>query len=167
MGLKSPHILLAASNTLQMLENIKQILNQDALNAVQVEIDKNVIELFSLGEAHYLFAKQTDKRYWRQRISRFYYGVYNIRRSIQLHFSGVYTTDISDHKKIDVLPDQFPNASQYRQRLKDLREDRNLADYDHTASENDLLFTQDKWEFLVSAFLADARDFLKGRGITL
>jgi hypothetical protein len=36
------------------------------------------------------------------------------------------------------MPDDLPNNSTYKRRLVDIREDRNLADYDHSADESDL-----------------------------
>jgi hypothetical protein len=84
MKLKSPHILLASSNTRKMLENIRHILDQKACDTIQDEIDKNVKALFDLGLEHFNFAKQTPSQYWRQRISRFYYGAYNVRRARKL-----------------------------------------------------------------------------------
>jgi len=70
MKSKSPHILLASSNTRKMLENIRHLLDQKACDAIQDEIDKNVKALFDLGLGHFNFAKQTPSQYWRQRISR-------------------------------------------------------------------------------------------------
>jgi hypothetical protein len=67
-----------------MLENIRHILDQKACDTIQDEIDKNVKALFDLGLEHFNFAKQTPSQYWRQRISRFYYGAYNVRRARKL-----------------------------------------------------------------------------------
>ncbi len=167
MGLKPPHILLAAPNTREMLENLRHVLDTSACDAIQQEINENVKALFALGEEHFQFAMQSQKKFWRQRISRLYYGAYNVRRAVQLHFDGVYQTDVSDHKKIGFMPDSFPNKKTYQQRLADLRNDRNLADYDHVADESDLLLTQDEAEDLVTDFINDARNFLKNRGVTL
>jgi hypothetical protein len=167
MGLKSPHILLAASNTRQMLENLRHVLDVSACDAIQQDIDKNVKALFVLGEEHFQFAIQTQKKFWRQRISRLYYGAYNVRRAVQLHFNGDYKTDVSDHKNIGILPDAFPNKMRYQQGLVDLRDDRNEADYNHDADEADLTLTQNDAEALVTDFINDARYFLNSRGVTL
>ncbi len=114
MGLRTPHILLASSNSMKLLENIKHILDANAYQAIQDEINENVKALFELGQSHYSFAQNLNKKHWRQRISRFYYGAYNVRRAIHLHFNGVYNTDITDHKKFDVLPESFPNSKYYK-----------------------------------------------------
>jgi hypothetical protein len=167
MKSKSPHILLASSNTRKMLENIRHLLDQKACDAIQDEIDKNVKALFDLGLGHFNFAKQTPSQYWRQRISRLYYGAYNVRRALQLHYNGDYNTDVSDHKKIYNMPDDLPNNEIYKRHLVDMREDRNIADYDHSASESDLTLTQDEAEKIVTDFIADVRTFLMNRGISL
>ena len=167
VSLKNPHILLAAKNTREMLENIRHIIDAGATRAIEDEIEKNTQELFALGEEHYDFAKHTAKSHWRQRISRFYYGAYNVRRAIQLYDSGVYSTDSSDHKKIDQMPQSLNNIQTYKNKLRSLREDRNLADYDHSASESDLVFTQDDYEQLVTDFINDARTFLTQKGVSL
>jgi len=150
-----------------MLENLRLVLTQPACDAIEAEITANVRELFSLGEHHFAFARQTTRDYWRQRISRFYYAAYNARRAIQLDFDGVYRTDVSDHKEIGALPNSFSNRNTYERRLVDLRGDRNLADYDHAADEGDLVLTQEEAENLVADFINDARAFLAGRGVVV
>lgn len=150
-----------------MLENIRHIIDNSAVAAIEDEIKKNTRELFVLGEEHYNFARQTTKSHWRQRVSRLYYGAYNVRRAIQLSDDGLYSTDSSDHKNIHKLPNSLNNIEIYKNQLKTLREDRNLADYDHSASENDLVFTQDQYEQLITNFIRDARTFLNQKGVTL
>ena len=120
--------------------------------------------LFVLGEEHYRFAVQIPGKHWRQKISRFYYGAYNVRRAVRLRYDGGYSTDLSDHKKPD-LPDKFPDKNTYEVQIKTLRDDRNLADYDHTADEADLVIALSDAERLVDDFIKDARDFLAAQGV--
>ncbi len=167
MGLlRSPHLLLASSNSLKMLTNLRHILDADACNAIQSEINANVKLLFELGQSHYMFAKQLARLHWRQRISRFYYGAYNVRRAISLHSNGSYGTDVDDHKKTE-LPNELNDYSIYSNQLRVLRDDRNLSDYDHTAIESDLVLTQDETELFVTSFLDNARIYLVDRGVVL
>jgi len=165
--LKPPHILRASQNVSEMLENLRHILDANACSMIQSEINANVKALFGLGEEHFNFARQTPKRYWRQRISRLYYGAYNIRRAVQLHCNGIYRTDVSDHSRIGDLIDSFPNMDTYKRRLTDLREDRNLADYSHDATESDLILAQNDADELVNNFIIDARNFLASRGVVI
>ncbi len=167
MSVKKPHILLAATNPLAMLENIRHVVGNDAVRQIQKEIDKNVRELFALGNEHLTFSKQIPNRSWRQKISRLYYGAFNARRAIVLHFSGDYHTDVSDHKNVGKLPDSFPNKETYSIQLRDLREDRNLADYDHSATVDDLLRPLEESERIVDQFISDARSFLENRGVRI
>jgi hypothetical protein len=78
--------------------------------------------------------------------------------------SGVYTTDADDHKRIGDLPSDFPLLGIWKDFLTKFRADRNLADYDHTASENDL--EMDSKQYLKKAVEFDqtARLYLKSRG---
>jgi hypothetical protein len=165
--LKPPHILRASTNVSEMLENLRHILDANACSTIQGEINNNVKSLFLLGEEHFHFARQTQRRFWRQRISRLYYGAYNIRRAVQLLCNGTYRTDVSDHSKIGELIDSFPNKDTYKRKLTDLREDRNLADYSHDANESDLILSQDDAEALITEFINDARNFLNNRGVNV
>lgn len=65
------------------------------------------------------------------------------------------------------LPDGFNNAATYATKLRVLREDRNLADYSHLASEADLVVSAEDAGVLVEKFLDDSREYLTARGITL
>lgn len=80
---------------------------------------------------------------------------------------GTYKTDVSDHKNIDSLPSGFPNQNTYGNQLATLRDDRNLADYDHEAQESDLIITIQDAEQLVSQFISDSKAFLVSKGVTL
>ncbi len=166
MILRSPHLLLASSNPHRMLANLSHILDPDACNRIRHEIDMNVKLLVDLGESHYAFAKQLSRQYWRQRVSRFYYGAYNVRRAINLHERGVFRMDVEDHRKID-LPSGLSNHSTYKIRLQELRDDRNLSDYDHTAAESDLLIAQDDAEQIVEGFISDSKIYLSKKGVSL
>jgi len=163
--LKSPHILLAASNVRKMLENIRHLLDPNAVQLLVNEINRNGIGLFRLGHQHYRFAVQIDFRFWRQKVSRLYYSVYNVRRAVVLIQNGVYNTDLSDHKNVGELPADFPNRETYTRRFTDLRNDRNLADYSHDASKKDLVISPSEAEDLARQFLKDARSYLRVRGV--
>ncbi|GAB5098420.1 hypothetical protein YK56LOC_41370 [Caballeronia sp. HLA56] len=124
-----------------MIRNLTGILDESELAKIRREIDANVVGLFNLGETHFRFAVLIAATEWRQKVSRFYYAAYNMRRAVALKFDGSYTTDSSDHHKVDVIPDVLENHGLYRVKLKNLRDDRNLADYSHLANETDLLLS--------------------------
>ena len=75
--------------------------------------------------------------------------------------------DSSDHKRIEVLPDDFPNKNRHANRLGVLRDDRNLCDYDHTAKLADLVVGVKEAAELVQQFLRDAQGYLKRRGVSI
>lgn len=165
--MKSPHLLLASSNCRRLVENLRGVLDPAACALLEQEIDRNTVDLFHFGEQHYTFAKSVSRTHWRQKVSRLYYGAYNVRRAVQLHTEGVFKTDVSDHKNMDAFPSAFPNSSTYKNQLVVLRDDRNLADYAHDAVETDLVLTVADAEKLVSDFVADSRHFLTSRGLTI
>jgi len=163
----SPHILLAAPNVRKMQTNLANLLSHASIVSIEGAITENVVQLYRLGRNHYLFARRQTNRDWRQKISRFYYGAYNVSRSVRLAHNGEFNTDVSDHKKIESLPPGFPNTALYQNQLIALREDRNLCDYDHTSSITSLALDVVSTESLVTNFLVDARTFLASKGITL
>jgi hypothetical protein len=164
---KSPHLLLAAGNVRKLHTNLVDVLQQNALDAIEAEIDANVAQLYSLGRSHFLFAIRQGNRDWRQKISRLYYAGYNVSRAIRLCVSGEYSTEVSDHKKIDALPDDFPDRNTYANRLAVLREDRNVCDYDHVASRGDLVWGVEESVEILDKFLRAAKKYLRGRGVVI
>jgi hypothetical protein len=88
-----------------------------------------------------------------------------VSRAVRLCVNGEYSIDSSDHKRIEVLPDDFPNRNRYANRLGVLRDDRNLCDYDHTAKLTDLVVNVSDAAELVQQFLKDAHRYLKQRGV--
>lgn len=165
--MKSPHILRASGNVQQMRANLVDVLDAAAIAALERAIAQNAAQLFRLGMAHYYFARRQNSRAWRQKISRLYYAAYNISRAVRLSFNGEFSVEVGDHKKVDVLPGDFPNVNTYSNRLSALREDRNLCDYDHTARIRDLVVDVKEWHRLVTDFGKDARLYLQGRGVSL
>ena len=166
-NLSEPHVLLASKDPQKLIRNLRGILTERQLGKIQQEIDKNVVWLFKLGLEHYSFAKTINNRNWRQRISRLYYGAYNIKRALQLKESGAFATDVSDHKTIDELPDALENVAVYKARLKTMRDDRNLADYSHLAREDDLLIPADETQDIVSELIVDAKKYFATKNIQL
>ena len=167
MALKPPHVLLAGRNPRQVKENLASVLDQAALQLVEDAIRANVLLLFSLGSQHYSFARRLPNRHWRQAVSRAYYGAYNVSRAVRLQVSGEFSTDAKDHQKFDSLPDDFPKKSTYSNRLATLRDDRNLCDYDHTATEADLVIGRAAALTLAEEFIADAKGYLTSLGTAI
>ena len=165
--MKSPHLLRTGPNVRRMKENLVNVLDAVAINVIETEILANVAQLYALGRGHYLFAVRQRNRYWRQKVSRFYYAAYNVSRAVRLCVNGEYSTDSSDHKKIEELPNDFPNRNTYSNKLGVLRDDRNLCDYDHTAKIGELVLGIDDSQRLVEEFQLDARTYLRGRGVNL
>jgi hypothetical protein len=164
-NMKSPHLLRAGTNVRKVKDNLVSVVDVTAISAIEAEICANAAQLYALGRAHYRFAVRQNNRSWRQKISRLYYAAYNVSRAIRLCVSGDYSTDSSDHKRIDSLPDNFPNKNQYANRLPVLRDDRNLCDYDHTGKMTDLVVSVNDAVELVRRFMEDAQVYLKNRGV--
>lgn len=166
-GLNSPHLLLASSNPIKMIKNLSHLLAENELAKLTDEVNRNAVALFDLGLIHYSFAVRLSDNDWRQKISRLYYGVYNVRRAIMLKNSGVYSTDSSDHKSVDQLPETLSNRESYISRLRDLREDRNLADYSHLAEVSDLVLPPSEAMKFAESFIFDCRNFMVQCGLAI
>lgn len=166
-GLKAPHLLLAAPNPNKLISNLSHILLPTELAKITVELDRNVTQLFALGTSHYNFATRLSTRNWRQKVSRLYYGVYNVRRAVALKDEGLFSSDSSDHKAVDHLPDSLPNRAGHSSNLKVLRDDRNLADYSHAATAADLVMTLADAQAFAASFIGDCRIFLRSQGLSL
>ena len=165
--MKSPHLLRAGANARRLKDNLVTVVDASAISAIEAEICTNAAQLFALGRSHYSFAARQNNRSWRQKISRLYYAAYNVSRAVRLCVSGEYSTDSADHKKIENLPDDFPNKHSYANRLGVLRDDRNLCDYDHTTRLNDLVIGVDDSLALTESFVRDARGYLRRRGVNV
>lgn len=165
--MKTPHLLLAAGNVRRLKTNLVHIVDAAAIGAIEADICANCAQLYVLGRSHYRFAKKQSSKDWRQKISRLYYGAYNVSRAVRLCVNGEFSTEVGDHKKIDVVPDDFPNKNTYANRLKVLRDDRNLCDYDHTAVLGDLVLVPADALDLVTEFLRDARTYLAQHGVQI
>ncbi len=122
--------------------------------------------LYKLGRHHLLFAKRIHySGDWRQKISRGYYCCYNISKAIRLIYSGEYSQESSDHKKIGELPDDFNRQSFWSNFLIQYRSDRNLADYDHGKNCRELKMTPKNYLIQTDKFLHDAKTYLVNRGV--
>jgi len=166
-NLKEPHILLASSNPYRVIKNLNGVLSAAELAKIQSAIDSNALALLSLGESHYNFAKAIPSSEWRQKVSRFYYAVYNVRRAVSLRHDGSFSTDSSDHNNVDQIPEQLEGAAIYKSKFRNLRDDRNLADYSHLATEADLLISVVDAENLATNFIIHAKNFLTMIGMTV
>ena len=165
--MKSPHLLLASGNARKLMTELAGLLPPATIAIIEADIRRNVKELFHLGDAHRAFASGSARRDWRQCISRLYYGCYSASRALRLEVSGHFTTDSSDHKNIGLLPSGFPRREQFKNQLDTLREDRNLADYDHTAVEADLVIPVPDAIAIAQDFMQEAKTYLVSRGVTL
>jgi hypothetical protein len=161
-----PHVLLIG-NPYSAIINLAHILSESELNKIKLAVQEEVRLLYLLGQNHYNFAISINHEEWRQKVSRLYYAAYNTKRAIQLQDSGKYSTDVSDHKDIDSLPQNLNQKTIHGSMLKQLRDDRNLADYSHTGRANDLFVTTEELERKVDSFLTDCKTYLTTAGINL
>ena len=157
--------LLNLGNPWKVKQNLTSILTEDALAAIESEIEKNATDLYRLGLEHYRFAVSQSPQRWRQKVSRLYYAAYSVSRSVRLYVSGEYSNEPNDHKNIGRLPDDFPNRSRFSNRLSVLRADRNTADYDHLSHARDLVISPTNAALLVEEFLTEVKNYLNDRGL--
>ncbi len=143
------------------------LLEPDQIDLINLQQRLQAKAMFDLGLSHFRFGKSLNNTHWRQRVSRFYYGAYNGSKAIRYLVDGAHSTDSSDHKRIGDLPKGFPMRETYNARLKELRDDRNKCDYDHTARARDLFISQTNAEQLTGDFLRHTLAYLNGRGLDL
>ena len=159
--------ILNLGNPRKVKHNLSHILNNDALQAIEEEIEENVHALYKLALTQFRFAKKQPPVHWRQKISRLYYAAYNGSKATRLYINGEFSTDVKDHKKVGGLPDDFPQKATYSNQLSVLREDRNLADYDHASSAGDLTNSTTESLIIVTNFLLDVHSYLSAKGLPL
>ncbi|UYG04380.1 hypothetical protein OCT51_03210 [Halomonas sp. LR3S48] len=148
-----------------MVSVLTGVVSSDSVVMLEKEIERHVVSLCALADDHLSLAISVPSTRWRQKISRAYYCAYNTRRAVELYVSGVYNTDSSDHKNVHKLPDDFPEKETRVARLRDLREDRNSADYDHAVVESLLLIQPAEAVSFAKKFLDDAKTYLEARGV--
>ena len=159
--------LLNLGNPRKVKENRSPILKQDALDAIEAEIERHSVELCGLGFQHYRFAVKLPRQHWRQRVSRLYYAAYAVSRALRLYVWGEYSAEAKDHQRIGHLPDDFPGKARLANQLPVLREDRNTCDYDHASRAVDLLIPTSDAVQLVREFLAETKSYLKAKGLEI
>ena len=115
--MKSPHLLRIGVNPRKIKENLVGVVDVTAIRAIEAAICANALQLYVLGRGHYDFAIRQNGRAWRQKVSRLYYAAFNVSRAVRLCVSGDYSTELGEHKKIESLPDDFPNRNKYFNRL--------------------------------------------------
>ncbi|MFZ5738300.1 MAG: hypothetical protein ACOY6K_15650 [Pseudomonadota bacterium] len=150
-----------------MIQNLHHLLTATQLQKLTNELDRNVVALFELGMVHFNFATSLSNKDWRQKTSRLYYAAYNVRRAIQLKHSGSFSTDSSDHRSVEQLPDQIERRASHVAQLKTLRDDRNLCDYDAFAKESDLVISVNDAVEFTTQFIADSKSFLSSKGVSI
>ena len=161
--MKPPHILLLNKNVVELKRQLAGILSTKSARTFDATIRKNVFQLFKLGEQHYMFARGIAASHWRQVVSRSYYAAYNVSKAIRLAVAGHYSQEVRDHEKVGELPDDFPDKNTYANKLRLLRDDRNLCDYDHTVAQADLGSTSADTLRLVERFIDHGKRYLNAR----
>lgn len=161
------NLISVSRNARQLISVISPLLPKESVDRLELEISNHAKDLFRLGEHHSQFAEKLTEKDWRQMVSRSYYGAYNCRRALMLYKFGSYSTDPSDHKKVAEIPEDFPEKETRSARLRDLREDRNTADYDHSATVDDLIITPREAVEFSKRFIQDAKKYFSENGFDI
>ena len=158
---------LKVGNPNKIANAYQGVLDPAAILLIREQARHHTAAMYKLGVSHYRFAISLSRPHWRQKISRLYYAGYNVSKSVRFDSDGNHSSDVKDHQKVGSLPDDFPNRATYENELKNLRNDRNLCDYDHIAMASDLLKSTKYYKHLITEFLRDAHDHLRTRGVSL
>lgn len=124
---------------------------------------------FRLGKKHLRIARllmRVAPKNWRSVVSRAYYASYNASKAVRYLVNGSVRLDGEDHKHVGDLPDDFPERDSWSAFLTDLRDARNMSDYDPWPETYRQLPKRPS-ELLdgARAFVQSAADYLKGRGM--
>ena len=156
--------ILAFGNSRKIETHLADVIGPDATLLISEEIAKQSSKIFALGVSHYNFAKTCPRHHWRQKVSRLYYACYNSSKAIRYYKTGVFSSDVGDHKKIDVIPDNFPEKERFKSQLGAFRTCRNQADYDHLVKASDLAFTTKEIFDVTKEFLLLSKKYLIENG---
>jgi len=160
------HILKLRANPYQVIKCLDGILSPGQTQLIKNEIYANVKQLLRLAQSHLRFATTASGNdSWRQKVSRAYYACYLASCAVRLAISGVYSTDVNDHKKVGQLPSDFPNNSTWCNFLTTLRADRNMADYDHSARASSLEMPGAQYIQETQDFITAVKDYLRSKGV--
>jgi uncharacterized protein (UPF0332 family) len=152
-------------NLLKVARCLSQVLRPRDIDKIKHELKQNVRQALRLAEAHLRFARSAaGNAGWRQKVSRAYYCCYCASRAVRLSKTGVFSTQVDDHKKVGDLPDAFEDRLVWADILTKFRADRNLADYDHTVSSSALEYPPDDYVAHAAEFLKQAKKFLRSEG---
>ena len=134
-------------NLRKVVSCLSGVLAPAEIQKINDELFRNVRQGLRLSEDHLRFALAAATQgaaSWRHIVSRGYYCCYCASRAIRLGKTGVFSTEVEDHKKIGDFPDGFPDRDKWADILTKFRADRNLADYDHTAGPGELEYSADQ-----------------------
>jgi len=158
---------LKLGNPRKVISLLDGVLDQVALDKIELELRNHSAKLYSFSLYHYRFATRQPNIHWRQKVSRLYYASYAASRAIRLYIEGYHSEEVGDHKKIGDLPREFPSNSYFKNNLEVLRVDRNTCDYNHASVANDLALTQKDSTSFVKEFLEETRSYLISKGLNL
>ncbi len=152
----------AAANVRRLHSNLANVLAQAALDSIESEINHNIAQLFALGGHTFCSPSAMGIVTGGKESQDSITGHTTFPVQVRLCVTGEYSTDPSDHKKIDNLPDDFPNKNTYANRLAILREDRNLcALRPFSEARRFAPWSVDDSAEIVESFLRDARKYLE------
>lgn len=164
--MNEPHFL-RAGNARRIKRNLQGVVDASALDAIESCLCENVRQLFELARQHLSLATKLTATHWRHSVSRAYYAAYSAARAVRLYTTGEYSTDVKDHQRFDQLPDDFPQRERFANQLSVLRDDRNLSDYDHSATAEELVLGRSDSIALAREFLDEAKGYFSSKGLRL
>lgn len=155
-------------NPYKIIRCLNPILEKKEIEKIRKALYSHVTQLLKLSRTHCSFAMNAKgPTSWRQRVSRGYYSAYCSSRAIRLAYSGHYSEDIHDHKLISDLPKDFPLETTWEEFLTKFKGDRNLADYDHLATEKKLELNSHEYVKKTYIFYRTTRKYLIDKGVIL
>lgn len=166
-GAKLERDFLKAGNPRKIAALYSAILSAETVANIENELSEHALALFSLALDHYNFAERQRASEWRQRVSRYYYACYSASKALRFFVDGNLSAEVTDHKRIGELPDDFQDRERFKLNLETMRTDRNTSDYDHIAVVGDLLSTPSDVANTTKEFLIAVKVYCQNRGLEL
>lgn len=158
---------LRAGNPRKIISCYNNLLGMESISALKTELDDHVKAIYALALNHFQFAERQRNTEWRQKVSRYYYACYNASKALRFHMDGNFSSDVTDHKKIGDLPDDFPNKEYFKNKIESMRTDRNSCDYDHQIAQDDLIDSPESIRNVSTDFLEEVQIYCNNRGLAL
>ena len=165
------HLIVELGNHAKIRAILEQYLSPQFFKEYDTAVRNATLRFIRLSEQHLRAAilASKNKKLWRTTVSRAYYACYSASRALRYLVTGnISMGEVADHKKIGELPNDFPDRLKWADVLVEMRNDRNLADYQPWSNSLKELAVQPSLTLVLAEnFVREAKKYLKSRGVRI